>query len=508
MTRTRNLLVLAGILTGIAGLVTSQATVWLLQANNGPVSAVADAVSDLLAGGPAMDLGHLVGPVWDKRLLVIGVLIFLTGVSGWLGTQAARRPVLVDVVYFVLAVVGFVSVLRLPNSSPASLVGVVVGLVTWIVVLRVLTRPLVDPGVVASAEVNEATRRAFLVRAGVTAGVVAASGAIGRYGSRKRREVEQARRALNLPVSQGGIPAGVEVGQGGIGPWRTPNSDFYLIDTAFSKPVIAPHDWKLRIHGMVERELTITYADLLRRATTEAWITLCCVSNEVGGDLIGNAYWSGFLIRDILAEAGVRPGATAVKQTSDDGWTCGTPIEALTDDRNAMLAIAMNGEPLPIEHGFPVRMVVPGLYGFVSATKWLVDLEVTTFEDFEAYWSSRGWSEKGPVLTQSRVEVPRDGSTTEGPQVRIGGTAWAQHTGIAKVEFQVDGGSWREATLGGVPDNDTWVQWSGSADDVTAGRHSVTVRATDKSGYTQTPVRTATAPSGATGWHTVDFEVR
>lgn len=506
MTRTRHLLALAGILTGVAGLVTSQATVWLLQANNGPVSAVADAVSDLLAGGPAMDLGHLVGPVWDKRLLVLGVLAFLIGVSAWLGTQAVKRPMLPDVVYFVLAAIGFVSVLRLPNSSGASLIGVVVGLVTWIVVLRLLTGPLVATD--DAATLNEATRRTFLIRAGVTTAAVAASGIIGRIGSHKRREVEQARRALDLPVTVGGSPAGVEVGVRGISPWRTPNEDFYLIDTAFSKPVIAPADWRLRIHGMVERELTITYADLLRRATTEAWITLCCVSNVVGGDLVGNAYWSGFLIRDILAEAGIKPGATAVKQTSEDGWTCGTPIEALTDERNAMLAIAMNGEPLPIEHGFPVRMVVPGLYGFVSATKWLVDLEVTTFDKFDAYWTSRGWSEEGPVLTQSRIDVPRDGRATDGGQVRIGGSAWAQHTGIAKVEYQVDGGAWIEATLGAVPDADTWVQWSGTAESVAPGRHTVTVRATDKSGYTQTPVRTATAPSGATGWHSIDFEAR
>jgi hypothetical protein len=256
---------------------------------------------------------------------------------------------------------------------------------------------------------------------------------------------------------------------------------------------------------MVDREITLSYAELVDRQLTETWVTLCCVSNVVGGDLIGNAYWSGVLIRDILAEAGVQPGADAVKQTSDDGWTCGTPLSALTDDRNAMLAIAMNGEPLPLRHGFPVRMVVPGLYGYVSATKWLVDLEVSRFDAFDAYWTERGWGEKGPVKTESRVDVPRNGSSTKAGRLRVGGSAWAQHTGIERVEFQLDGGAWQLAELGRVPSEDTWVQWTGTVD-VGPGKHTLAVRATDRSGYTQTPVRAGVLPDGATGWHTVEFE--
>ncbi len=240
---------------------------------------------------------------------------------------------------------------------------------------------------------------------------------------------------------------------------------------------------------------------------TEDWITLCCVSNEVGGDLISNAFWSGVPIRDLLARAGVQSGADAVKQTSKDGWTCGTPLSALTDpDRNAMLAVAMNGEPLPIEHGFPVRMVVPGLYGYVSATKWVVDLEVTRFADFKAYWTERGWGEKGPVKTESRIDVPRDGDAVDAGKTRFGGVAWAQHTGIAKVEVQLDGGAWRDAELGTAPGNDTWVQWALSAE-VDQGEHALVVRATDKSGYTQTAARADVLPDGATGWPAVRFDV-
>jgi DMSO/TMAO reductase YedYZ molybdopterin-dependent catalytic subunit len=317
--------------------------------------------------------------------------------------------------------------------------------------------------------------------------------------------VEQARRLLRLPARRGAPPADATLGVPGIAPWRTPNADFYLIDTVIAPPSISPKDWNLRIHGMVDRELTFTYNDLVARQLTEAWITLCCVSNEVGGDLVGNAYWSGVLVRDLLRSAGVHPGADAVLQTSHDGWTCGTPLAALTDDRNAMLAVAMNGEPLPIEHGFPVRTVVPGLYGYVSATKWVVDLEVTRFDRFDAFWTRRGWSEKGPVKTQSRIDLPRDGSSVAAGTVRFGGSAWAQHTGIERVEFQVDGGPWRQATLGGVPDDDTWVQWAGEMA-LDRGHHTVVVRATDKSGYTQTSARSDVVPDGATGWHSVSFD--
>ena len=300
------------------------------------------------------------------------------------------------------------------------------------------------------------------------------------------------------------LPRGTELPVRGLPPFTTPNDDFYRIDTALVLPTIDPTEWRLRIHGMVDQELTLTYQDLLDRGLTEAWVTLCCVSNPVGGDLIGNAHWSGVRVADLLAEAGVSPDADAVRQTSKDGWNCGTPLEALTDDRNAMLAIAMNGEPLPVDHGFPVRMVVPGLYGFVSATKWVVDLEVTRFDDFTAYWTERGWSAQGPVKTESKIEVPGNGSEVTAGQVRVGGYAWAQHTGIDAVEVRVDGNAWVPAELGGVPGNDTWVQWAATLD-VPQGDHTLAVRATDKSGYTQTAARADVIPDGATGWHTVDF---
>jgi DMSO/TMAO reductase YedYZ molybdopterin-dependent catalytic subunit len=496
-------LALAGVLTGAAGIVTSQATVWALRATNSPVVAVASAVRDLTPGPLAIRLVHLVGHL-DKPLLVAGTLIVLVALCGWAGLLTRRHPLVPDLLFALLALIGLLAVVRLEDSGIASGLAVIVGLVTWIVTLRLLTAPLLAEPDASAAGLSAESRRAFLLRAGGAAAVVLVAGAAGRVASGSRRRVEQARKLLRLPVHRGTLPQGANVDVVGIAPWRTPNSDFYLIHTALAPPSISPKDWQLRIHGMVDRERTYTYDDLMGRSLTEAWVTLCCVSNEVGGDLIGNAFWSGVLVRDLLKEAGVQSGADAVLQRSHDGWTCGTPLAALTDDRNAMLAVAMNGVPLPIEHGFPVRTVVPGLYGYVSATKWLVDLEVTRFDRFDAYWTRRGWSEKGPVKTESRIDVPRDGDNVKAGMIRVGGSAWAQHTGIERVEYQLDGGPWRTADLGGVPDADTWVQWTDLVD-VGAGDHVLVVRATDKSGATQTSARRDVVPDGATGWHSVSF---
>ncbi len=499
--RSNRALVLAGVLTGVAGLVTSQATVWILGARNGPVDAVAAAVRDFTPGGLAHELVNLVGKA-DKPLLLGGTAILLLALCGWAGVLARTRPAVPDILYFVLAALGLGAVLRLEDSGTGSAVGVVVGLITWLGVHRLLTGPVVAAG----PELDPASRRVFLQRVGWGGAAVGAFGIGGVFSNRSKRDAEQSRDLVRLDrVRRGVQPEGADLGVDGIAKWRTSNSSFYRIDTAFRVPYINAGEYRLRIHGMVERELVLTYNDLVSRQFTEDWITLCCVSNEVGGDLIGNAFWSGVKISDILAEAGIKDGANAVLQTSDDGWNCGTPLAALTDDRNAMLALAMNGQKLSFDHGYPVRMVVPGLYGFVSATKWLVDLEVTTFDQIDAYWTQRGWAEEGPILTQSRIDTPRNGDSTGTGSLKIGGSAWAQQTGIASVEYQLDGGAWQQATLGAIPLVDTWVQWTGDVD-VDKGRHSLVVRATDLSGYTQTSVRTDVIPSGATGWHNIEFE--
>lgn len=492
-------LFLAGAVTGAAGVATSQATTELLRVETGPVVAVGELVRDLTPGPIAEWLIGVVKHA-DKPLLIIGTGLGLLVLCGLAGTLVRRHPLLPDLLFLVLAAVAGYAVLRRSGSAPADMLPVLVGWITWVVVLRLLTDMAVRAG-----EETGLDRRAFLTRMTAVAVGALVVGGLSQLLGRGRRQVEQARRLLRLPVKAGRAPDGVELGVDGVAPWRTPNADFYLIHTAIAIPTVSPADWSLRIHGMVERELVLSYQDLVERQLTEDWITLCCVSNPVGGDLIGNAYWSGVLTRQLLSEAGVKEGADAVKQTSQDGWTCGTPLVAMTDARNAMVALAMNGEPLPIKHGFPARTVVPGLFGYVSATKWLTEWEVTRFDKFSAYWTERGWGERGPVKTESRVDVPRNGASVPAGRLRVGGSAWAQQTGITRVEFQIDGSPWQEADLGAVPGVDTWVQWSGEAE-VDKGSHQIAVRATDKADYTQTAVRVDVVPDGATGWHTVEFD--
>jgi len=491
-------LALAGAVTGLAGVAAAQVVTGLLNERATPVQVMAEVVIEKTPGPVAEALIHVVGRN-DKPILVAGVTLAIIGLGALAGVLTARRPLFGHAVFWAMAVVALVAAMSRPDFTPLSLLPLGVGVVVWTILLDYLT------GAARPRPTLEASRRRFLLNSGGVAVAAIAVAASGRLVGRSRAAVESSRRLLRLPVTRGAVPAGAERGApAGLAPWRVPNNDFYRIDTALVVPAVDPASWRLRIHGLVDREITIGYRELLNRRITEDWVTICCVSNPVGGDLIGNAWWSGVRIADLLREAGVQPGADAVKQTSKDGWTCGTPIEALTDGRNAMLAVAMNGEPLPVEHGFPVRMIVPGLYGFVSATKWVVDLEVTKFSDFSAYWTDRGWSSRGPVKTESRVEVPRDGGQVGPGSVRVGGHAWAQHTGIAKVEYRLDGEAWQEAELGRVPSNDTWVQWAGTVD-VAAGDHRLTVRATDRSGYSQTAVRADVVPDGATGWHSVGF---
>jgi DMSO/TMAO reductase YedYZ molybdopterin-dependent catalytic subunit len=340
----------------------------------------------------------------------------------------------------------------------------------------------------------------------VVAIVVGSAGEVLASRHRRRQAIERVRAALKVPSSRVPVPAGADLAVEGQGSWLTSNRDFYRIDTALSPPLINPEDWSLRIHGMVDKELTLTYQDLLDRGLEHEWITICCVSNPVGGELIGNTVWGGVPIKDILAEVGVQAGADALLSTSDDGWTCGTPLEALTDGRNALLALTMDGEPLPIPHGFPVRQVVPGLYGYVSATKWVVDWEVTRFADFEAYWTQRGWGERGPVKTQSRIDVPGNGETLDAGTTTIAGVAWAQHVGIDGVEVRVDGGAWRTATLATVPNVDTWVQWRLEWK-AGAGEHTIEARATNADGEPQTSERADVLPDGATGYPKITVKV-
>ncbi|MGZ4457294.1 MAG: molybdopterin-dependent oxidoreductase [Nocardioides sp.] len=501
----RRHLALAGAVAGLSGLTASHALTALLHASATPVQAVAEVVIAKTPGPVAERLIHLVGRN-DKPLLVGGVTVAVVLLGALAGVLEGRRRRTGMLVFVAMGVVALLAVMTRPGFTPTTILPLAVGVGVWLVVLAWLVDRATAPerAVPGGQEEAGTGRRGFLLAAaGVAVAALAVEG-LGRVAGRGRQAVETTRRLLRLPVDAGRVPAGADLGLPGTTPWRVPNSDFYRIDTALVVPSVDPESWRLRIHGMVDKPITLTYRELLARGLTQDWVTICCVSNPVGGDLIGNAFWSGVRVADLLAEAGVHPDADAVLQTSKDGWTCGTPVQALTDGRNAMLAVAMNGQPLPLEHGFPVRMIVPGLYGFVSATKWVVDLEVTKFATFSAYWTQRGWSPQGPVKTESRIEVPRDGGGTTTGRVRVGGHAWAQHTGIVRVELRLDGNPWQRAELGRVPGNDTWVQWAGTVD-VSAGDHTLAVRATDRSGYTQTAARADVVPDGATGWHTIGF---
>jgi DMSO/TMAO reductase YedYZ molybdopterin-dependent catalytic subunit len=300
------------------------------------------------------------------------------------------------------------------------------------------------------------------------------------------------------------LPPGTDLDIKGLSPFITPNGSFYRVDTALILPEVAPQTWHLRIHGMVEREINISFDQLLKRPLIEDWITLCCVSNPVAGPYIGNAKWLGTSLASLLRTARPRAGADQLLCTSTDGFTSGTPIATVLDGRDAMLAVAMNGTALPVAHGFPVRMVVPGLYGYVSATKWVTDIKVTTYAAEPAYWAQRGWSQRAPIKTESRIDVP-SGPVTAG-KTPVAGVAWAQHKGIDAVHVRVDRGPWEQARLATVPGIDTWRQWVWDWD-ATHGTHVIEARATDATGYTQTAVQEPPEPNGASGYPSITVSV-
>ena len=492
----------AGALAGVAGLAVAELVAGWLHSRLSPVVAVGEAIIELTPGEVAERAIDAVGTA-DKPLLVTGVVLGVLLLSAAAGVLGARRWAVGAGILVAMTVIAGIAVLTRGDARDVDVLPVVLGGFAGLVVYGAL----LPRAVAASApEANVLTRRQFLQATGVVLAGATVVGALGRWAAQARRSVERARDALRLSVRPAPAPAGVDLGIDGVEPWVTPNDEFYRIDTTLSPPLLEPKYWELHIHGMVERELTLTYQDLIDRGLSNAWITLCCVSNEVGGDLISNAWWSGVRIKDLLDEVGVSPDADALLSRSLDDWTCGTPLSVLTDGRDALLAVAMNGEPLPIEHGFPVRMVVPGLYGFVSATKWVVDWEVTRFDRFSAYWTERGWSEQAPIKTQSRIDTPQSGANLDAGAVTIGGVAWAQHRGIDRVEVRVDDGDWMPARLAADPSIDTWVQWVVEWE-AEPGDHALAVRATDSTGETQTGAEAGVVPDGATGWHTIDVSV-
>lgn len=436
------------------------------------------------------------------------VLVVVTALVGVLGRTS--RAVAVGL-FLLVGALGLGAVLSRPGAMPAdlwpTLAGLAVGTAVLVVGLGRLGTSPEEPGQTGPV----AGRRQVVLAAGGV-GVLGVLGIVaGQALTRTGRAAGAAVRALGLPVPvrRVQIPAAAAASVEGQSPFVTPTEEFYRIDTALWVPRVDPATWTLRVTGLVDQEVEIDWAELLEQEHVEAVVTLACVSNPVGGSLVGNTVWTGWPVRELLARAGVRPEADMVLSRSADGWTAGTPLEALTDDRDALVAVAMDGEPLPAEHGFPARLVVPGLYGYVSATKWVTELKVTRFDADEGYWTPRGWAELGPIKTASRIDVPRGGGVdrSDGGTVTVAGVAWAQHRGITKVEVRVDDGAWHEAELLAEPTVDAWRlwRWEWPAE---AGGHTLTVRATDGDGQVQTEEVAPPAPDGASGWHSVSVDVR
>ncbi|RKN44431.1 molybdopterin-dependent oxidoreductase [Micromonospora endolithica] len=529
-------------LAGLTAAAVAIGSAELVAVATGPRSAPLVAVGGLVVDTvpePLKQFGIALFGTYDKIALLVGTALLLGAFAALLGVLALRRLWVGLAGIAAFAALGVAAALTRAGADAfdalPALVGAGLGaLVLWAFVAGPLelnpwpwTSPTpaapapaepapvepapepAAPGPAAAPRVTDPeSRRRFLTSTAVLLGAAGAVGLGGRWLA-GRRGVSAARTAVALPTPSSAaspVPAAADLKVSQLAPYVTPNSDFYRIDTALVVPQVDPATWELRIHGRVRNPITLSFDDLLARPMVERHITLACVSNEVGGDLIGNARWLGVPIRELLAEAEPEEGADQVVGRSVDGWTCGTPTAVLRDGRDALLAVGMNGEPLPVEHGFPVRMVVPGLYGYVSACKWVTELELTSFADFDAYWVPRGWSAQGPIKTQSRIDTPRRRNRLTAGPVTVAGVAWAQQRGIRRVEVRVDDGPWQEATLAAAVSVDTWVQWSWRWE-ATPGDHTLQVRATDSTGETQTARRTAVAPDGATGWHTVNVSV-
>lgn len=476
-----------------------------------PLTAVGSAVIDAVPPGVKDWAVALFGTA-DKVVLLAGMALAMASLAALAGVVEYRRRFMGAAVVAVFGLVGLVAVLTRAQVTLNAMVLPVLTAVAAGVLLRFLIRRLQEWGKAgAEPAAQEApARRRFLQAVAGGAAFTVIGGALAGVWRGAAAVASEARSRVTLPVPASlapPIPPSAEAKVDGMQPLVTPNADFYRIDTALAVPAVDPDLWVLKVTGMVDKEVELTFAELLAKPLVERHVTIACVSNNVGGDLIGNARWLGWPVRELLSLAGPKPGADMVLSRSVDGWTAGTPLEVLTDGRDALLAIGMNGEPLPLEHGFPVRLVVPGLYGYVSATKWVIELKVTRFADDVAYWTPRGWSELGPIKTSSRIDVPRDGRPVKAGTVMIGGIAWAQHTGIEKVELRVNRGPWQRAELAEGISLDTWYQWKLGLE-LAEGQYELQVRATDLAGKAQDEESRPVAPDGATGFHTIRVDVK
>jgi DMSO/TMAO reductase YedYZ molybdopterin-dependent catalytic subunit len=530
----------AGLLAAAVAVGVGQLVAGVVAPDSSPVVAVGEASIDLTPP-PVKDFAISAFGSNDKLVLVTGILAVLAIFAAIVGALAVRRLWYGMAGLVAFTAIGLAASLTRPTAGPAYALATLAGGAAAAVTLTLLVRAVPAPPRAAAARGREALagpqqiagsapaarpeapdrsrpgrpvpapsseRRRFLVTGTLSAGAAAVAYFGGRYLA-EGTSVSQAQASLRIPRPvhpAPPLPAGSNLRIPGLSSFITPNGSFYRVDTAIVLPEVPPSSWHLRIHGMVAREITINFDQLIRRPLTADYITLTCVSNPVAGPYVGNALWLGASVASLLREAGVRAGADELLCTSVDGFTSGTPLQTVMDGRDAMLAVAMNGTALPVAHGFPVRMVVPGLYGYVSACKWITDIEVTTYASNVAYWAQRGWDQQAPIKTESRIDVPNGSAQLKPGRTPVAGVAWAQHKGIAAVEVRVDRGPWHEARLAAVPDIDCWRQWVWDWD-ARPGNHVIEARATDATGYTQTALQEPPPPNGASGYPSVAVNV-
>ncbi len=513
----------SGVVSAGAFLAVAEVLALLFARAASPILAVGSFVIDIIPR-PLKELAITTFGAYDKPALLVGLGLGVVVAAAVAGILQYLRPPLGVIALGIAGVIATGAVLTRAGATPLGAIPSLAGAVVGGILIHLLVRRLrawrdgtvagadagIGEGAEAAAARGRVDRRAFVRYSLLTAAVALVAGTGARVISAATSSIAAIRDALRLPAprSKVTIPAGAELDIPGITPLVTPNTDFYRVDTALTVPDVDPSTWRLVIDGMVDRRVELTFDDLIGMGLDEYAITLTCVSNEVGGELVGNATWLGVRVSDVLRMAGPQSGADMVLSRSVDGFTASTPLSTLTDSaRDAILAVGMNGEPLPAEHGFPVRMVVPGLYGYVSATKWLSGLTVTTFAKDQAYWTPRGYSAQAPIKMSSRIDTPRTDAPVTAGAVAVAGMAWAQTIGIERVEVSIDDGQWQQATLATAVNADTWVQWHLEWD-AAPGTHYLAVRAVDHAGNLQIEDRAPIAPDGSSGWQRTLVTVR
>jgi DMSO/TMAO reductase YedYZ molybdopterin-dependent catalytic subunit len=500
----------SGVLAAAVALGAGQLVAGLTGPLGSPVVAVGDAAIGLTPV-PVKEFAIAHFGSRDKEVLVTGIVGVIAVCAVLAGIVALHRLWYGLGVLAVFGAVGVIAARTQPMSSATDMFPALAGMAAGCIALAVLiraARPVFPPPararvVYPQVPAGPSRRRVLLTAAGVAA--FAAAGGSAGQALLGRFSIAALRDRIRLPaptVAAPPVPAGTELKVPGISPFFTADSDFYRVDIDLVLPQVSPDTWTLVIDGMVSRPVQLTFDDLLRMPLTETDLTLVCVSNQVGGPYAGNARWLGVPLAGLLRRAGIRAGADQVLSTGGDGMTISTPLETILDGRDALVAVGMNGQPLPVAHGFPARMLVPGLYGYVSATKWVTRLTVTTFEAQRAYWTQRGYAAQAPIKTESRIDVPRPFAHVPAGLATVAGVAWAPTRGIAAVEVSADGGPWQPARLAAADTIDTWRQWMWTWN-ASPGLHQLQVRATDTAGATQTSAQAASFPDGASGWDSV-----